>query len=139
MPELRKDPILGRWIIISTERAARPNDFVSSEREPKKGTCPFCAGSEDMTPPEVYTVPDTNGSENGSRWRVRVVPNKYPALRIEGELNKQGDGIYDQMNGVGAHEVIIESPEHFVSLGQLEIDIVQDVVEVYKKRLHELK
>ena len=92
-----------------------------------------------MTPPEVYIVPNTNASENGPNWRVRVVPNKYPALRIEGELNKQGDGIYDQMNGVGAHEVIIESPEHFVSLGQLEIDIVQDVVEVYKKRLHELK
>ncbi|MFC1477032.1 galactose-1-phosphate uridylyltransferase, partial [candidate division KSB1 bacterium] len=120
MPELRKDPILGRWIIISTERAARPNDFVHADhKRTSKGACPFCVGNEEMTPPEIITIPHDLKGDDRHNWRVRVVPNKYPALRIEGELNKMGDGIYDRMNGIGAHEVIIETPRHEVSLSGL--------------------
>ncbi|MFC1513635.1 galactose-1-phosphate uridylyltransferase [candidate division KSB1 bacterium] len=140
MPELRKDPILGRWIIISTERASRPSDFVSQERKIHKGTCPFCSGNEGMTPPEInHTLRETNTQPNKPGWRVRVVPNKYPALRIEGDLNKKGYGIYDHMNGIGAHEVIIESEEHVVSLGSLGKDRVSEVISIYKSRLLDLK
>ena len=140
MPELRKDPILGRWIIISTERAARPSDFVSvSTKNPLKGACPFCRGNEDMTPPEVYTVRDKSVREVGGDWRIRVVPNKFPALRIEGDLEKTGDGIYDRMNGIGAHEVIIETARHEISLSGLNDSEVGDVLYVYKQRLIDLK
>lgn len=139
MSELRKDPILGRWIIISTERASRPKDFIIPERSIKKGTCPFCSGNEDMTPPEVFTLREPKSEPNKPGWRIRVVSNKYPALRIEGDLNKMGDGIYDQMNGIGAHEVIIETPEHKTSLGALDEHAVQEVIDVYKTRLNELK
>lgn len=139
MSELRKDPILGRWIIISTERASRPKDFVIPERSIKKGTCPFCSGNEDMTPPEVFTLRAPQTEPNKPGWRIRVVSNKYPALRIEGDINKMGDGIYDQMNGIGAHEVIIETPEHKTSLGALDESAVQEVIGVYKTRLNELK
>ncbi len=84
MPELRKDPIIGRWIIISTERAKRPTDFVCQPVERDKGFCPFCVGYEGKTPPEIlaYRQPGTRADSPG--WSVRVVPNKFPALQIEG-------------------------------------------------------
>ncbi len=113
MPELRKDPILGRWIIIARERGKRPTDFVVEPAKTKGGFCPLCPEHERTTPDEVLVY----GREpwmgpNSSSWKLRVVPNKYPALVIEGELDKQGEGLYDRMNGIGAHEVVIESPNH---------------------------
>jgi len=113
MPELRKDPILGRWIIIARERGKRPTDFIVEDVETKGGFCPLCPGNEKTTPPEVLVYGREPGMPpNSSSWQLRVVPNKYPALVIEGDLDKQGEGLYDRMNGIGAHEVIIESPRH---------------------------
>jgi UDPglucose--hexose-1-phosphate uridylyltransferase len=112
MPELRKDPILGRWIIIAQERGKRPTDFLIKEEETKGGFCPLCPGNEHATPDEVLVYDRAEGHANMSGWNLRVVPNKYPALVIEGHLDKQGEGLYDRMNGIGAHEVIIESPNH---------------------------
>ena len=113
MPELRKDPIVGRWVIIAHERAKRPHDFKGEvQNQVEGGLCPFCEGQEDKTPPEILAYRERGTRPNGPGWRIRVVPNKFPALKIEGNLNKRGDGIYDKMAGVGAHEVIIESPRH---------------------------
>jgi UDPglucose--hexose-1-phosphate uridylyltransferase len=113
MPELRKDPILGRWIIIAQERGKRPSDFVVEDVKTKGGFCPLCPGNEKTTPDEVLVYGrDAGMAANSSDWDLRVVPNKYPALVIEGELDKQGEGLYDRMNGIGAHEVIIESSCH---------------------------
>src|SRR5262249_33790190 len=102
-PELRKDPIVGRWVIIATDRAERPVPPKGDPLPPVE-SCPFCEGNEKHTPHEIlaYRSRGTRPDEPG--WRVRVVPNKYPALQIEGELNKRGDGIYDRMHGIGAHE-----------------------------------
>ncbi|MEO7145425.1 MAG: galactose-1-phosphate uridylyltransferase [Bryobacteraceae bacterium] len=140
MPELRKDPITGRWVIIATDRAKRPGDF-SRERVLQKGTpatCPFCPGNEARTPPEVLAYRES-GQPNESGWTLRVVPNKFPALRVEGELNREGDGIYDKMSGIGAHEVIIESAEHLVSLGELSGKAVEDVFWAFRDRIADLK
>jgi UDPglucose--hexose-1-phosphate uridylyltransferase len=138
MPELRKDPIVGRWVIIATDRAKRP---VAPKMEPVPATsfCPFCAGNEDSTPREIlaYRERATRPDEKG--WRVRVVPNKFPALQIEGDLQKRGDGIYDRMNGIGAHEVIIECPYHEVSMASLSEDNIREVLWVYRDRLVDLK
>jgi UDPglucose--hexose-1-phosphate uridylyltransferase len=116
MPELRKDPIIREWVIIATERAKRPSDFRQTEptyvRPPHDPGCPFCPGNEHMTPPEVLAYRPPGSEANSGDWWVRVVPNKFPALAIEGGLSKRAYGMYDAMNGVGAHEVIIESPEH---------------------------
>ena len=112
MPELRKDPVIGRWVIISAERGKRPSDFIIEQEKKRGGFCPFCEGNEDKTPPEVLAYRGTNTLPNQSGWKIRVVSNKYPALQIEGELNRRGDGVYDFMNGIGAHEVIIETPDH---------------------------
>ena len=139
MPELRKDPIMGRWVIISTERARRPSDF-SRRRENRKATqCAFCSGHEQETPPEVLAFRSNGGASNSSDWKVRVVPNKFPALRIEGEIGRKGAGIFDMMNGVGAHEVIIETPDHAADLAQLAEQQIEDVLWSYHDRVHDLK
>ena len=92
MPELRKDPIVGRWVIIATERTKRPHDF-GARPEPRRGLCPFCPGQEAMTPPELYALRPGDGPgarANAPGWRLRAFPNKFPALRVEGELDKRG-------------------------------------------------
>jgi UDPglucose--hexose-1-phosphate uridylyltransferase len=101
--------------------------------------CPFCEGNESHTPHEItaYRQPGTHRDRPG--WRVRVVPNKFPALEIEGDLSKRGEGIYDMMRGVGAHEVIIESPKHVASITELSIDNVRDVLWIYRDRLLDLQ
>src|SRR5262249_42397311 len=136
MPELRKDPVVERWVIIATARARRPSDFTP-EVVPARGPegCPFCPGHEERTPPELFR---TGGSENGP-WTVRVVPNKFPALHAEGEVQPAGEGIYDRIDGVGAHEVVIESPDHFASLATLPQSHVGEVLVAYRERLLALR
>jgi len=139
MPELRHDPIQKRWVIIATERGRRPSDFVKLEPEQYSGFCPFDEGNEDKTPPEVLALRPENTKPNTPGWAVRVVSNKYPALRIEGELDRAGEGIYDKMNGIGAHEVVIESPQHDLNLGDQPIEHFQKIMQVYQMRLKDLK
>jgi UDPglucose--hexose-1-phosphate uridylyltransferase len=139
MPELRKDPIIGRWVIISTERGKRPTDFTSVPRAKRTAFCPFCVGNESKTPPEIYAIREPGSSENAPGWRVRVVSNKFPALQIEGDLNRQGEGIYDKMNGIGAHEVIIETPDHDKNLSDLDEQAFNDVLLTWRERMIDLK
>ncbi len=142
MPELRKDPIVGRWVIIAHERAKRPHDFKGEAQQTQTdtvGLCPFCEGHEDKTPHEILAYRDRGTRPNGPGWRIRVVPNRFPALKVEGQLDKRGDGIYDMMAGIGAHEVIIESPKHQISMASLTDDNVREVLWVYRDRLVDLK
>ncbi len=139
MPELRRDPIHGRWVIISTERGRRPSDFAIEEQRPIGGFCPLCEGNEDKTPPEIIAFRDNGTPPNSPGWTLRVVSNKFPALRIEGELNREGDGIYDKMNGLGAHEVVIETPRHHETLSTLPLKGVKDVLWAYRERMMDLR
>ena len=140
MPELRRDPVVGRWVIISTERSRRPSDFASPPVRPQSaGPCVFCPGQESRTPEEILAVRGPGGLPNGPGWQVRVVPNKFPALRIEGELEPAGDGVYDRMNGIGAHEVIIETPDHAASLSDLPKSQVSAVLEAWRQRMVDLQ
>jgi UDPglucose--hexose-1-phosphate uridylyltransferase len=139
MPELRKDPIVGRWVIIATDRAKRPVAPKGEVLAASEGFCPFCEGSEGNTPLEILSYRDRNTRPNEKGWRVRVVPNKFPALQVEGDLQKRGEGIYDKMNGIGAHEVIIECPFHEVTLANLSEDNIREVLWVYRDRLVDLK
>ncbi|MFL5302798.1 MAG: galactose-1-phosphate uridylyltransferase [Anaeromyxobacteraceae bacterium] len=140
MPELRRDPIVGRWVIIATERARRPTEVPRNPDPAPPGLCPFCPGHEDKTPREVYVAgrPPT-AAANSPGWKVRVVPNRYPALMIEGELEREADGIYDRMNGIGAHEVIIETPDHTRDLGALSDAEVTEVLFAFKARVIDLR
>ncbi len=139
MPELRKDPIIGRWVIIASERGKRPSDFQSPPLEPTGGFCPFCEGNEDKTPPEIIAYRPQNTERNKPGWTLRVVANKFPALQIEGNLEKRGVGIYDRMNGIGAHEVIIETPRHLLTLTSLPLPRVQGILWAYRERLSDLE
>ena len=141
MPELRKDPIVGRWVIISTDRAKRPTDFVRTHVTHKGGFCPFCYGNENKTPPEILAYrPTSNGSQRDTPgWTVRVVPNKFPALQVEGTQNRQAEGMFDKMNGLGAHEVIVETPKHNASLASLPEKRIEDVLWAWRDRIVDLK
>lgn len=138
MPELRKDPVVGRWVIISTERSRRPTSYEPAPVPKSPSFCPFCPGHEDKTPPEVYTFRPGGGAPNSPGWKVRVVPNKFPALQIEGTLDRRGEGLYDKMNGVGAHEVVIECPEHDLCLHELPVDHIAQILAAYRERVLDL-
>jgi UDPglucose--hexose-1-phosphate uridylyltransferase len=138
MPELRHDPIQKRWVIIASERGLRPDDFPREEDPSKGGFCPFCEGNESKTPPEIAAIRRSGSGPNSPGWEVRVVPNKFPALRIEGGLDRRGVGAYDFMNGVGAHEVIIETPQHNLSLADAPVEHIQKVIWMYRERLADL-
>jgi UDPglucose--hexose-1-phosphate uridylyltransferase len=139
MPELRKDPVVGRWVIISTERSRRPSDFAPMPVRRRGGPCVFCPGQESSTPDEILAVRPDGSLRNGPGWYLRVVPNKFPALRIEGEIERSGDGIYDRTNGVGAHEVIIETPDHQATLVTLPEEAVVGVLGAYRDRMRDLR
>jgi len=140
MPELRKDPITGRWVIIAIERGKKPTDFVSPISQRKRGGfCPFCPGNEYTTPPEILAFRPSDSKPNSPGWRLRVMPNKFPALQIHGDLKKSGEGMYDRMNGIGAHEVIVETPEHFQSLSTMPLKAVEDVLWAYYLRISDLR
>ncbi|MCK4656433.1 MAG: galactose-1-phosphate uridylyltransferase, partial [candidate division Zixibacteria bacterium] len=139
MPELRKDPILGRWVIISTERGKRPSDFASQPRVREPKMCPFCPGNEHLTPPEILAVRPDKSEPNSPGWILRVISNKYPALMIEGDLNREGEGMFDKMNGVGAHEVIIETPHHNLDLVDLSLQEIEMVIDAYRMRVEDLR
>ncbi len=138
MPELRKDPVLGRWIIISKERGKRPTDFIVEPTVTRGGFCPLCPGNEKTTPSEVLRYGAPPQAANSPGWNLRVVPNKYPALIIEGNLDKAGEGLYDKMNGIGAHEVIIETPNHEESFTYLPLDRMAQVFFAFRDRLIDL-
>ncbi len=139
MSELRKDPIVGRWVIISSERGKRPSDFLVGHEKRVGGFCPFCAGNEFTTPHEIMAFREPNTAPDSPGWNLRVVPNKFPALQIEGDLGKEGRGMYDAMKGVGAHEVIIESPVHEDTFSTMPLRKVTDVIWAARERLIDLR
>jgi UDPglucose--hexose-1-phosphate uridylyltransferase len=140
LSELRKDPITGRWVIVSTDRTRRMSDFklesVAIEPDPE---CPFCEGHEQMTPRELLARRHDGSQANGPGWELRVVPNQFPVLRVEGALDRQGEGLFDRMNGIGAHEVFIETPKHDETLATMSDGAVEQVLWAFRERLQDLK
>ncbi|MDK2973421.1 MAG: UDPglucose--hexose-phosphate uridylyltransferase [Candidatus Sumerlaeota bacterium] len=135
MPELRRDPVTGRWVIIATERAKRPSALVDTTPTEKIDKVnPFKAGNEHMTPPEILAYRPPGSKANSEGWWVRVFPNMYPALESEGEVSRAGLGMFDMMNGIGAHEVVVESPDEGVQLGDMDVEQVQEAIWAYRDR-----
>ncbi len=138
MPELRRDPVIGRWVIIAESRGKRPSNFDVVPEYPQGGACPFCPGNEDKTPPEILAYYNSGREKNKPGWWVRVIPNKFPALEIEGDLDRSGEGMYDRMNGLGAHEVIIETPNHDQPLAEMDQSKLEDVFWAFRDRILDL-
>jgi UDPglucose--hexose-1-phosphate uridylyltransferase len=138
MSEIRRDPINGRWVIMDTDHPNQPQDYEYEHNSYKGGACPFCYGNESMTPPEIEVIRDPSTAPNTSGWQVRVVANKFPALQIEGDLERKGLGIYDMSNGVGAHEVILETPYHEKDIPDLLNSEVENFLSIYCRRAFDL-
>ncbi|MBI4352874.1 MAG: galactose-1-phosphate uridylyltransferase [Candidatus Omnitrophica bacterium] len=138
MPQLRKDPITGRWVIVNVEEPMRADAFKARPHQRSSKTCSFCPGNESMTPPEilVYKKPAVKGA---APWQIRVVPNKFPALRIEESTDKYAFGIYDKLGGFGAHEVIVETPDHDKQIADLPLEQVELVLKAYRERCLDLR
>ena len=139
MSELRHDPISRRWVIIATERGRRPMDYTPEPAEPTRSTfCPFCEGNEDKTPPEIMAIRENGSTPNGAGWHVRVIPNKFPALTIEGDPDRRGIGLYDKMRGIGAHEVVVETPEHGLMIPDMSDEQMGRVTTAWTERIRDL-
>ena len=139
MSELRKDPVLNRWVIIAQERGARPHDFAQEPQEEEPAiVCPLCEGNERMTPHEVFAIRDS-GEPDKPGWYVRVVPNKFPALMIEGAPDPHEIGLFHHMNGIGAHEIIIENPLHDQDLAFAPREQVIRVLSALRQRIEDLR
>jgi len=139
MAEFRRDPIIGQWIIVRTDNSWSPEQFVTEDQTSRHAaTCQFCPGKEHMTPPEVDAIRLNGSRPNSSDWKVRVVPNKFPALKIEGDIDERMEGLFDFSNGVGAHEVLIETPYHEKNMADFTVGEVSDVIKGYQRRVVDL-
>lgn len=130
MPELRFDPFKGRWVNVSPARAARPTDLGGGD-----AACPFCPGSESETPPEITAVRPADSAADTPGWRLRVVPNRYPALTPEGVAAARAVGVHRAMEAIGRHEVVIETPDHETDLDALAPEQMAQVVRTVRDRL----
>jgi UDPglucose--hexose-1-phosphate uridylyltransferase len=145
MSHLRKDPITNRWVIVAANRARRPGAFLRQSRREQPQPCPFCEGQESQTPAEVFAYRQAGTGPNRPGWRVRVVPNKFPALQLtENQPGTESPGaaageLFRSMPGIGVHEVIIESPRHVASTSDLSVEEVAEVCAAYRQRLLDLR
>jgi UDPglucose--hexose-1-phosphate uridylyltransferase len=141
MPQLRKDPLSDRWVILAEGREERPNEFERRGLRRSGLRCPFCAGNESDTPPAIVTYGPADGDHAGGDgpWSVRVVPNKYPALVPHGRTEPVRNGLYEQSDAVGGHEVIVESPRHVSSLSELTLEEASLLMRAYRDRLRVLR
>jgi UDPglucose--hexose-1-phosphate uridylyltransferase len=137
-PEFRRDPLHNTWVVFAPERQRRPQDFAPAVQQ-AGSLDPFAEGNERLTPPEVYAIRKEKTHANEPGWRVRVVPNRYPAMRIEGSLEGSAVGLYDRLTGIGAHEVIIETPDGKLALEDLPVTAIADIFASYRDRIIDLE
>lgn len=139
MSELRKDPIVDRWVIIA-DGTGRTPIIPKEEGFSSAGIlCPFCPGNEHLCPPEILSNRPSDSQPNDSRWRLRVVPNRSPILVVEEDLKRMGEGLYDKISGIGANEVIIETPRHDIRQSQMESGELENIFWAYRDRVLDLK
>jgi UDPglucose--hexose-1-phosphate uridylyltransferase len=139
MSQMRKDVFTNRWVIAADTDAVRPSDFHFKPFTRDGSFCPFCETNEASTPPEVFAIRRAGSIANGPGWSVRVVPNSQPRLGIEGELGRRGEGFHDRMNGIGAHEIIAETPRHDRGLHELQPEEISEVINAYVARITDLE
>ncbi len=134
MNQLRLDPLTGRWVVVSTDRANRPMAFspmATTQADPSRA-CPFCPGNEESTPPAL----ETYGPEG--HWLVRVVPNLYPAFEGDGPFVVTNRGpVFIQATAGGIHEVLVLSPDHDKKWSMLSDDHTNLVMAAIRDRIEE--
>lgn len=142
MAEIRKDLVKNNWVAIAADMALKPHDFPINKRGIETiGNhifCPFCEGHESSTPPEIFAYRHNGSKANTPGWSIRVIPNKFSALQLDGILEKTQLGIYSNYNGLGRQEVIIETPEHGIDLHEFDQGRIEQVFSILKRRYNEL-
>jgi UDPglucose--hexose-1-phosphate uridylyltransferase len=137
MAQLRREPITRMWVVITSDLPKGPSDYLALQSPyrlgEEVGPCPFCPGNEGMTPKETYSL------KEGAGWSVRVVPNKSPFFHIEGDFDRRPEGMYDLMEAIGAHEIVVETPNHTGNLAVLEPYQIEKILLTYKERLIDLQ
>lgn len=138
--ELRKDPLLGRWIAVLSE-SMPPSEYrqESPAGLSHEDNCILCAGREAETPNEIMRIQNTPSVSAPNSWWTRTIPNFKPVFKIEGELGRRGEGMYDKMNGIGANEVIVESPFHDIQPEDMGLEQMARVIKTYKDRISDLE
>jgi UDPglucose--hexose-1-phosphate uridylyltransferase len=132
MHELRKDPLLGRWVAVLGE-STPPSEYRFNEDNTSDTGCPLCPGGEGETQKEIASI-----REEG-KWLVRVIPHFKPIFQIEGDLGRRGVGMYDRMNNIGANEIVIETPEHNKTPEDMGTEQIMRVFSIYRDRLSDLE
>lgn len=136
MPELRLNLIRREWVIIAREKGKRPGDFVGTKQRKRHPdfleTCPFCPGNESRTPDEIFRISDEKG------WEIRVLRNRFSNLSEEGERKIWDSGIKKSVNGVGIHDIIIETPIHNLTTATMSAELLKDLIRTYKDRFIEV-
>ncbi len=140
-PEIRYEPLKGVRVLIAPGRQSRPIQLNFGNHDRGRDRCPFCEGREHMTPPEIWALShDVNRQPDTSGWRIRVIPNKYPALMGDEKPSKTCiNSIYERMDGTGYHELVIETPDHDADLSDHPVERVKEVFKVYQMRYNELR
>ena len=138
MAELRKEPITRTWVVVTTDHPKGPSDYLPFkppyQPQETEGLCPFCSGHEEMTPRETFML-----SGEGGRWAVRVIPNKFPFFHIEGEFDRRPEGMYDVMEAIGAHEIVVETPGHKQNFAFMDTQQIEKILRAYRERLKDLE
>ena len=133
MPEIRQNLATREWVIIATERAKRPDQFIMPNRErvedlpPHDARCPFCPGNEELDLERLRLPAE-------GEWQQRVVGNRFPALMEHGEVDRSLDGVHRSLPGVGYHEVVVESRRHNTSPAQEMVDEVEGTLRSFQLR-----
>tara|TARA_B100000686_G_C16691519_1_gene917914 strand:+ start:485 stop:1474 length:990 start_codon:yes stop_codon:yes gene_type:complete len=139
MTELRKDPIIDRWVILAPERKCRPSDLSEQKPSIDSDSCPFCVGNESMTPPEIFACRPKGSAANETGWNLRVVPNKFKVLS-HCEPSESGVGsLYHSMSTNGRHEVLIESPDHMSTLEEMPERHIANCFSTFRERILSLR
>lgn len=124
MAELRRDPLSGNWVVVG----------YGGSKSGGTGVCPFCPGHESLTPPTIREYADDCGD-----WLVRCFPASNPIFVIEVAEDRRGEGLYDKMGNVGAHEIIVENRSHSRTMSMYSRPELQLVLDMYRGRILDLK
>lgn len=137
MSNIRLDLLHNKYVLIAPERLHRPDFYQQTPSKADTKDCPFCEGHEDMTPSEIFAIRDNEPNSRG--WKTRVVPNLYKAVQVEHEMHSKREGMFETIQGVGAHEVLIDSPNHDADIVTLDTLNIELWLKTMVKRVEDLK
>jgi len=133
LPELRKDYILDRWVIIASERARRPSDFKRNIEKKHQVLCHFCPGNEKYTPNEITRI------EENRKWIIRCFSNKFPAVINKGNYKiETHNNFYTFSDGFGYHEIVVETNDKKKQLWDLPSQHIEKIFRIYLERINYL-